>query len=180
MMFEANKHGGSVVSSPAALRRSVSVVPVIAALLAAAPALAQEVDDRPQGELPPDMRSGIVDDDRGQAAQPRGLTDEGKLRQPLGAEQWEQVEELTNPGETPGRDDVEAGEGPRAIPPGPVQSVVRPEPLEPATPPTMPEPRDFAEETSPPAEPMQDTLPPGQPLQNDPALPPIVEEQAED
>lgn len=156
--------------------------PIAAALLSlfvAAPALAQEQADRPTGKLPPDMRAGI-EEDAGQAAQPRGLTEEGKLRQPLGVEQWEQVEELMNPGKTPSRDDVEAGEGPRAIPPGPVQSVIRPEPLEPATPPTMPEPRDFVGETHPPAEPLQDTLPPGQPVQQEPALPPIVEEEGTD
>lgn len=128
----------------------------LAAVVLAVPALAQ--DPSPTATRPPEMRSGVVEEDAGQAAQPRGLTEEGKLRQPLGAEPWEDVEETTNPGETPGRDDIKAGEGPQALPPGPVQSVVRPEPLEPATPPTMPEPRSFEGERQPPAKPLQDSL----------------------
>lgn len=104
----------------------------------------------------PAVAADAVEQDAGQAAQPRGLTEEGKLRQPKGAEPWEQVEETTNPGTTPGRDDVKAGESPQALPPGPVQSVVRPEPLEPATPPTDP---DLAEDRERPDEPLKDTLP---------------------
>lgn len=121
------------------LRRSLCLG-LLAASVAAAPALAADA----------------VEQDAGQAAQPRGLTEEGKLRQPKGAERWEQVEETINPGTTAGRDDVDAGEGPEALPPGPVQSVVRPEPLEPATPPTDP---DVAQDREAPDTPLQDTLP---------------------
>lgn len=112
----------------------------------------------PVVEDPEPVPGPATDADAGQAAQPRGVTEEGEFRQPPTSEAMQDTRQVLNPGTEPG-DPLKAGESPEAMTPGPVQSTIRPEPLEPATPPTMPEPRPFEGERQPPEEAPQEAQP---------------------